>query len=292
MSFHELCVREICKEWNENCELAGSWLTRAAEIDEELARRCFMILYSRQTSDEKKCGRTLHRNGVGLNIYDSVKASGVYLAVIKTNVRLTSKELDIVRGLVTKYRVQILETMSNQSDIGINEKRVRKLIIGSEDEIEEDESPKNKRRLMRAVLSDDEYDASIQLQLEPRVSARLFSTQITICLRGALALCRADSSADHVFGMARATNPRAFEGISDYELHFRLFDMCASRDPLQYRAKRGDRVYVLHDDENIWHSARVRQWMRDGEQVVKVIYDADGAHGTITKDDIEWIYTL
>lgn len=292
MSFHDSCIQEICKEWKENCEVAGSWLTRAAEIDEEVARRCFLVLYSRQTADEKKCGRSLHRNGIGLNIYDSVKAAGVYLAVIKTNVRLTSKELEIVRELVTKYRVQILETMSNQSDIGINEKRVRKLIIGSEEDIEEDEAPKSKRRLMRAVISDDEREPPIELELEPRVSARLFSTQITVCLRGALAVCRANSSAERVFEMARATNPRAFEGISDYELHFRLFDMCASRDPLPARAKRGDRVYVLHDDENTWHSARVRQWMRDGEPVVKVIYDADGAQGTITKDDIEWIYTL
>lgn len=279
-TFFDECFEHIVDEWEENKELAGSWLTKAAELDEGVARRAFLMIYSRQTEEEQKTGKTFVRNHVGLNTLDALRASHLIRAVHKENTRLTSADLAAVRDIVTTYRVQILDMMSDDSSVlpRLHKSAVRRLIIGAE-ETDSD--------------SDLLLDDCIEQLNTPvtMIDSRVFLNGVNVALRGALSIAQ-PLTAEGVLQLARSMNPDMFKNIADFDLHFRLFDILTCGKILNNRARKGDHVYVLWENEKKWHRARVVSWMPNGAMKATLIYEADNAEGDITDEEMYWVYSL
>ena len=300
-SFRDECVEGIVQEWDDNKELAGSWLTKAAERDEWLARRCFLMVYSRQTEEEQCIGKTFVHNRVGFSTFDAVKAERVLPAVRKENISLTRDELDIVRDLVTAYRIQVLEMLCDSSDAEqknprLNKAAVRRLIrfpeVSASSDMSEDVSiTETFRRDIESAPPPGHSSPARATTKSFAVDYRVFSNAVNVALRGAMAIAR-PYTAECVIELARSMNPDLFRDLADYDLHFRLFDYKTCGTVIERRAQKNDTVYVLWDDEKKWHAARVISWMPNGERKAKVRYMVDGLEGNITNDELYWVYSM
>lgn len=73
--------------------------------------RAVVVLYDRQTEDERATDQTTHRNGVGFNGVDA-RLLSYYARWIKANGRLTGRHVEKARRAVRKYRAQLLDAIA------------------------------------------------------------------------------------------------------------------------------------------------------------------------------------
>lgn len=83
-------------------------VTLLQKSDETLAR-AVLVLYARQTADEKCKSTTVEHNGRGFNAKDAGFLSSIARALPRYGNRLTYKQAVIVRKMVPKYWRQLLE---------------------------------------------------------------------------------------------------------------------------------------------------------------------------------------
>lgn len=73
--------------------------------------RAVVVLYERQTEDERATDQTTHRNGVGFNGVDA-RLMSYYARWIKQNGCLTGRHVERARRAVRKYRAQLLDAIA------------------------------------------------------------------------------------------------------------------------------------------------------------------------------------
>jgi hypothetical protein len=99
-----------------------SWLLAT---NDRAVERAIVVLYNRQTVDEKAAEGTRHRNGRGFNIADAKK--GTYMAkwILGGN-HLTGQWLIDAKGLAYKYIGQLIEeaTIKMEREIRLEQEAV------------------------------------------------------------------------------------------------------------------------------------------------------------------------
>lgn len=90
-------------------ELAGSVLTRAADLDPSIATRAFIGLYSLQTEEERSTHRSCGHNGLDREDGPTGAAIAEY---ITAGIPLSDDLTTQMMGMITKYRAQIVNKLS------------------------------------------------------------------------------------------------------------------------------------------------------------------------------------
>jgi len=72
---------------------------------------CLNVLYHRQTPDEIRPARTLHKNGIGFNRFDA--PYGTFLAEKSHNGGLTKTEMVKARHIVLKHSKQLAPVINS-----------------------------------------------------------------------------------------------------------------------------------------------------------------------------------
>ena len=86
----------------------GGYIKRKLVEDDRWARRGLLVIYERQTADEKTGGVTVHHNTVGFSGVDAEILTS-FAKQLKTRKFLTDKQMVILKRKIIKYWRQLLE---------------------------------------------------------------------------------------------------------------------------------------------------------------------------------------
>ncbi len=82
-------------------------IARLLEVNDRAVARALVVLYQRQTADERSGGMTKHSNGCGFNASDAPFASSLAERVLGGK-RLSATQLRLARRMLRKYAGQLL----------------------------------------------------------------------------------------------------------------------------------------------------------------------------------------